>query len=60
MEDGRREMGGERDPIDHVHHLSDNAENQNDVSELETEMAGFREQCPFAENILWETKGFET
>lgn len=34
-EDGTREMRGERDPVDHVRHLSANAENQNDLSELE-------------------------
>lgn len=49
-------MRGERNPVDHVRHLSANAENQNDLSELEMQMAGFGQQCPCAEDILWETK----
>jgi len=60
MEDGTTEMRGEGNPVDHVRHLSASAENQNDWSDLETEMAGFGQRCPRAENILWEAKRFET
>lgn len=35
-DDGTTEMRGERNPVDHVCHLSASAENQNDLSELET------------------------
>ena len=35
-EDRTRELRGERNPVDHVRHLPANAENRNDMSELET------------------------